>query len=282
CGKRKPRPGHHLHVPIIPVVIGGRDAAPEAYPFAVAIFRDNVSVRNFRCGGALITKTVVLSAAHCFYGTLTDTEYFVRVGSVKISEESKGSSVGRKVTSVHIHPDYDERQHNADVALLTLDRTAMSERHWPPFVCLPNRAAEPSTGQAIVLGWGHNTFGGRLQTHLQEATVPLVTNDVCNKAYRSLNSYEREFPKGINKDFICAGNITAGGVDACQQDSGGPLLSKSLRNGRDIHEIIGIVSFGVGCGSADFPGVYARVATYRGWILNTMAEVLPDSEINLN
>lgn len=89
----------------------------------------------------------------------TDTEYFVRVGSVKISEESKGSSVRRKVTSVHIHPDYDERQHNADVALLILDRSAMSERHWPPFVCLPNRAAEPSTGQAIVLGWGHNTFG---------------------------------------------------------------------------------------------------------------------------
>uniref|UniRef100_A0A147BCW0 Putative trypsin-like serine protease n=1 Tax=Ixodes ricinus TaxID=34613 RepID=A0A147BCW0_IXORI len=278
CGKRRTRPGHHVFVP---VVHGGKNAAHGLYPFAVAVYRDRVSIRNFWCGGTLITKTVVLSAAHCFFGTLNDTTYLARIGGVNISEGSNDSFVQRNVVSVHVHPDYNERQHYADVALLLLDRSGRQSDLKRPFACLPDAVdAEPDTGQAVVLGWGHDVFGGRLQTHLQEARVPLVANDLCNEAYRSLASYEREFPRGISGDFICAGNVTDGGVDACQQDSGGPLVTNSTRDGRNFFEVVGIVSFGVGCGTAQYPGVYAKVATFRDWILNKMVEVIPDSQIN--
>ncbi|KAG0411828.1 hypothetical protein HPB47_011036 [Ixodes persulcatus] len=147
-----------------------------------------------------------------------DTTYLARIGGVNISEGSNDSFVQRNVVSVHVHPDYNERQHYADVALLLLDRSGRQSDLKRPFACLPDADdAEPDTGQAVVLGWGHDVFGGRLQTHLQEARVPLVANDLCNDAYRSLASYEREFPRGISGDFICAGNITDGGVDACQR-----------------------------------------------------------------
>ncbi|CAN8022611.1 unnamed protein product, partial [Ixodes persulcatus] len=209
------------------------------------------------------------------------TQYLARIGEVKISGKKKNSTVERNVTSVIVHPDYNERQHYADVALLVLDASARQRRLRRPFACLPDAGAEPDKDQAIVLGWGHDAFGGRVHTHLQEVRLPLVANDVCNESYSSLENYAREFPRGINDDFVCAGNITYGGVDACQQDSGGPLVTETTRNGQKVLEVIGVVSFGVGCGSPNFPGVYARVSTYRDWILNKMTQVLPDSHIGL-
>ena len=59
--------------------------------------------------------------------------------------------------------------------------------------------------------------------------------------------------------------MSAGGVDACQGDSGGPLVSKAT--GVDTgYSLIGVVSWGSGCASANFYGVYAKVSNYLDWI----------------
>lgn len=275
CGKTPNKPGH---IDFRPVVKGGKDAELGSYPFMVAVFRDNVRVLNFWCGGTLILGRVVLSAAHCYYQTLHDTRYVVRIGGVSISDGSTEPFVERHVESVHVHPDYDERFHYNDVALLFLNRSALQYIK-KPVACLPEPDTVPDVQHGTVLGWGHDDFGGRLQTVLQEARIPIVDNPSCERAYKKLDSFETKFPRGINGDFLCAGNITDGGVDACQQDSGGPLVTNSTRDGRNFFETIGIVSFGVGCGSAAFPGVYTRVSKYVDWIFNVMADVLPDRQI---
>lgn len=260
-----------------PTVLGGRSVNLGKYPFAVAIYRNEVNILNYWCGGTLITSRVVLSAAHCFAYSLNGTKYIARIGGVNISDTSNTTFVQRNVASVLVHPDYNDRRHYNDVALLLLDTQARQRGVSQPFACLPDADSAPTVqGIATVLGWGHNSFGGTLQTVLQEAQVPLVDNAACDRAYHSLGSYDREFPQGINEQFVCAGNITVGGVDACQQDSGGPLVVNVDRLGQTYYELVGVVSFGVGCGSAAYPGVYASVSHFMHWILNATASIVPE------
>ena len=60
---------------------------------------------------------------------------------------------------------------------------------------------------------------------------------------------------------ICAG-LYHGGKDSCQGDSGGPAI---WEDGRRSY-LVGIVSFGTGCGRPEKPGVYVKVARYLHWI----------------
>lgn len=54
--------------------------------------------------------------------------------------------------------------------------------------------------------------------------------------------------------------------DACQGDSGGPIF---LYEQSGLSTVVGIVSFGVSCGS-NLPGVYTRIASFMDWIEDTV------------
>lgn len=58
--------------------------------------------------------------------------------------------------------------------------------------------------------------------------------------------------------MICAGVIGFGGQGFCEGDIGGPLVVDNT--------VVGISSWAYGCGLADYPGVYARIAAVRTWI----------------
>ncbi|XP_046967003.1 trypsin-1-like isoform X3 [Vanessa cardui] len=93
-------------------------------------------------------------------------------------------------------------------------------------VCLPPASVDPSGKEGIVVGWGRTSEGGQLPAVVQE---------------------------------LCAGRAS---TDSCQGDSGGPLL---LQQG-DRFQIVGIVSWGVGCGRPGYPGVYTRITRYLPWL----------------
>jgi trypsin len=112
---------------------------------------------------------------------------------------------------------------------------------------------EPPAGAfSVVSGWGSLTQGGTLPSQLQAVVVDITTRAACNSVYAQ--------DGGITVNMICAG-VTGGGKDACQGDSGGPLVIGV--------QLVGIASWGWGCGLADYPGVYSNVATLKSFITNT-------------
>lgn len=84
---------------------------------------------------------------------------------------------------------------------------------------------------------------------MQRVSVPIVDQAKCEAAYK---------PNKITPQMVCAGRLGEGGKDSCQGDSGGPLVN----NGK-LH---GVVSWGRGCASRNYPGVYSRVTALRAWV----------------
>jgi len=73
-----------------------------------------------------------------------------------------------------------------------------------------------------------------------------------------------EVPYGITPSMICAGDSRNWTKDTCQGDSGGPL--QIVHPSECLFQVIGVTSFGQGCGMINIPGVYTRVSHYLSWI----------------
>ena len=108
---------------------------------------------------------------------------------------------------------------------------------------------EPVGAISSTLGWGTTSEGGSQSNVLLKVDVKILDNADCKT---KLNS--------ITETMICAGGES--NKDSCQGDSGGPLVVN--QNGTDV--LIGVVSWGRGCGRLGFPGVYARVSAGREFI----------------
>uniref|UniRef100_A0A4W2HBS4 Hepsin n=1 Tax=Bos indicus x Bos taurus TaxID=30522 RepID=A0A4W2HBS4_BOBOX len=96
---------------------------------------------------------------------------------------------------------------------------------------------------------------------LQEARVPIISNDVCNGP----DFYGNQ----IKPKMFCAG-YPEGGIDACQGDSGGPFVCEDSISRTPRWRLCGIVSWGTGCALAQKPGVYTKVSDFREWIFQAI------------
>lgn len=234
-----------------PMVVGGQPAEAAAAPWAVALAsreRFGAERSGQFCGGVLISRTAVLTAAHCLSQQVLGVEH----GSVSdlrvvVGRRDLDGGGGREVPlrRVWVNPDYDRRTNAGDVAVLTL-ADAVSKRRVVTMADRGDPAEQPGAA-ASVYGWGDTRGDGSYAHGLRAAHVRVLADSVCRNAYPggSDGSYQPS-------SMLCAGQPT-GGRDACQGDSGGPLVSKG--------RLIGLVSWGSGCGQPDRPGVYTRVST---------------------
>ncbi|XP_039541726.1 trypsin isoform X4 [Pimephales promelas] len=243
--------------PLNTKIVGGQNAVVGSWPWQASLHR--ISTASHFCGGSLINKDWVLSAAHCFR-SITASNVKIYLGR-QLQSGSNPFELSKTVTQIIPHPNYSPTTQNNDIALLQLSSSVTFSAYIRP-VCLAAADSVFAAGtESWVSGWGKlNSGDTSIPNTLQEVQIPIVSNIVCNAAYRG----------SITSNMLCAG-VNEGGKDSCQGDSGGPLVSK---NGSQWIQS-GIVSFGQGCALPNFPGVYARVSEYQSWISSQISSNQP-------
>uniref|UniRef100_A0A3Q1FHD8 Zgc:92313 n=1 Tax=Acanthochromis polyacanthus TaxID=80966 RepID=A0A3Q1FHD8_9TELE len=253
-------------------IVGGMDASDGAWPWQVDIQK----VRDGHvCGGSIITENWVLSAAHCFPNPSDLSSYIIYVGRYHLNGYNPYES-SHRVSRVVIPYDYDEPHSGKDVALVQLSSpVTWSDRVRP--VCLPSSGTSfPDGMMCYVTGWGNIREGVPLSGTgpLQVVQVPIISQSSCQEMYQT----DPKEQVDILYDMICAG-FQEGGKDSCQGDSGGPLVCQMV-NGTWVQA--GVVSFGLGCGNRNKPGVYARLTSYSRFIRDTIPEIRLHGRANQN
>ncbi|OXA53017.1 Serine protease nudel [Folsomia candida] len=229
-------------------IVGGHDSQFGDWPFIVGIYRNG----TFHCGGSILNKEWLLTAAHCTHG-FEKYVFEAQVGMLRRHSFSPKEQT-RFISEIHVHERYDSKIFMNDIALMKVDVPFFFSK-WVTTACLSTDVSQdPLAGhECTVIGWGDLSEDGTGPDHLQEVKLPVLPK--CLETFTKDNLQ------------ICAG-VLEGGKDACQGDSGGPLICTN-DEGRLI--VSGLVSFGRGCARPDQAGVYTRVSAYTTWIENVIA-----------
>jgi len=237
-------------------IVGGEVAEDGEFPWQVSLRQVGAIGATHFCGGSVINENWVMTAGHCCAG---QTPLFMHVvaGGIKLNS-AEGEEERRDIDKIIGHPDYDSRDLTNDICMLKLSKPL----EWTDFVqpiALPEAMQETEANtDAIVTGWGTTSEGGlALPNVLHKVTVPVVADEECAASYSSSGI-------AVVDSMICAG-LPEGGKDSCQGDSGGPFIDAESKT------LLGVVSWGIGCGRAGYPGVYTQVSYFIDWIQETMA-----------
>uniref|UniRef100_A0A3Q1BX36 Peptidase S1 domain-containing protein n=1 Tax=Amphiprion ocellaris TaxID=80972 RepID=A0A3Q1BX36_AMPOC len=233
-------------------IIGGSVAKTGQWPWQLSLqFRG-----SHVCGGVLISPDFVVTAAHCFPGTayLSAENWKVYGGAVSLNNLPQPYLVERII----LNGNYNSRTNDQDVALLKLTSAVQFTDKVQP-ACLPafNQRFRHGTS-CWTSGFGTTVAGSDVVSNdLMEVSVNIINSQVCNSP--------RVYGGAVTRNMICAGTLE-GGKDSCQGDSGGPLVCQ----GDSRWFLVGITSWGTGCGERNKPGVYTRVTSVLPWIYSNM------------
>ncbi|NXA42160.1 TPA protein, partial [Eudromia elegans] len=242
---------------------GGSRADIAAHPWQAAIFARyrRAPGEHFLCGGILIGSCWVLSAAHCFEDGFRASQLKIVLGrnSRATPEENEQNFEVKRYT---MHPKYDSENFDNDIALLQLKsdlEECAVETNVVRAACLPTPQLQlPDWTECEISGYGKDEeFSPFYSEHLKEGHVRLFPARRCTTQHLDNRT--------VTDNMLCAGD-TRNLDDACKGDSGGPLVC--MKDERMY--LIGIISWGIGCGRKDVPGVYTNVTRYLGWIQDNM------------
>ncbi|XP_054163944.1 venom peptide isomerase heavy chain-like [Oppia nitens] len=259
-----------------PFIVGGNDAQPGAYPWMAAIM-DRTHGPMPWCGGSLITRQFILTAAHCFDISYTINDISVILGGYWFKPDGSGGggagSTKHRVDHIISHPGYNSHTKLHDIALVKLRAPVDSSSSSGGFRPIKLTLLDSYEGQSVrVLGWGLTQnpsvdSQAKQSELLQELDLQVWNNVDCSREIEA-------FGDGIVivPTMLCAGGRDQGGQDACQHDSGGPLFTIVVddNNGQLLPVLVGVVSAGIDCGLPRMPGIYTRVNQYIDWINQSM------------
>ncbi|KAL7835713.1 hypothetical protein SRHO_G00280600 [Serrasalmus rhombeus] len=220
-------------------IVGGYECKAHSQPWQVSL---NVGYHS--CGGSLVNRDWVVSAAHCYKSRIE-----VRLGehNIQVTENTEQFIPSSVVIK---NPGYDSWTIDNDIMLIKLSKPATLNAYVQP-VALPSGCA-PAGTMCTVSGWGNTMSSTADRNKLQCLEIPILSNADCQNSY----------PGMITDSMFCAGYLE-GGKDSCQGDSGGPVVCNN--------QLQGVVSWGYGCAEKNHPGVYTKVCKFTTWLQQTMA-----------
>ncbi|XP_053723757.1 elastase-1-like [Synchiropus splendidus] len=237
-------------------VVGGEVASPNSWPWQISLQYRSGSNYYHTCGGTLIEKGWVMTAAHCVDSS--------RTWRVVLGEHALNSNSGREqiksVSKVYIHPGWDSSSvaKGYDIALLRLSSDATLNSYVQLGSLPPSGQILPHNNFCYITGWGRTSTGGSLSQQLKQAYLPVVDHKTCTSS--------GWWGSTVKTTMVCAGGAAEAG---CNGDSGGPL--NCLVNGKyTVHGIASFVS-GFGCNARQKPTVFTRVSAYISWMDSIMS-----------
>ena len=190
-------------------IMGGQDAAPHSYPWMVSLAKRSMNNLHL-CGGVLVTRRHVITAAHCMEDFDGPNDLNILAG-IHFTSEKNHPAPAMAITP---HPQYEPETFANDIAVITLVSSLPENDPRISPICLPpddmpSKSYPPLKVAGVAIGWGSTYFGGNPSVALKQVVLPILetTKWPCNVyvtyAYGQL----------------CAGELR-GGVDTCQADSG--------------------------------------------------------------
>ncbi|XP_018563286.1 chymotrypsin-1-like [Anoplophora glabripennis] len=228
-------------------IVNGTDTDIKDHPYMISLQLDG----SHWCGGSIIDKYNILTAAHCFedmdiHTKLNISRFTVLAGTTSITKNDRWLM---SVERAFIHESFiDDMPFSNDIALVHLAEPLEFNENVQP-IQLP-KAFEPipELSTAVLTGWGLNSStNGDLQETLQEVNITVYSDSQCEILHAETGPTSRI-------THVCAG-IPEGGKGQCSGDSGGPLVFDGTQ--------IGIVSWSIKpCAREGYPGVFTKVSTY--------------------
>ncbi|XP_076622812.1 chymotrypsin-2-like [Colletes latitarsis] len=221
-------------------IVNGADAKPGDFPYTVSL---RIWNQHF-CGGSIIAKNVILTAAHCITaGSSHINDMTVVTGTIY---RNKGGE-SHKVSAMYYLQNYGGSR---DLGIIKIaDDIQFNARQQP--VALPTERP-PANAYAVVSGWGGTTSTPPFMPadRQQYLNVKMLSPQDCRKEYSDI------------KTEICTVSTREQGI--CSGDSGGPLVYKG--------QVVGVVSRAVLCAKGH-PDVFTSVYDNRDFILSTMQKI---------
>jgi len=164
------------------------------------------------CGGTLISRRYVLSAAHCGISRSS----YVTIGTTNLASPRERYNI-KKVTR---HPFYRYTGNTVSNDLAVIELAMEVDIDMGSIPLEMNRdSGAPQVSQALsVMGFGRIAYKwNKFVPYLIHVNVPVISMDVCRKSYKeALNATSQ----------LCAGTT---GCDSCSGDSGNPIYGHGHR-----------------------------------------------------
>ncbi|GAB1298924.1 Mast cell protease 4 [Apodemus speciosus] len=223
-------------------IIGGVESEPHSRPYMAHLEITIENGHTISCGGFLITRQFVMTAAHC-----KGREITVTLGAHNW-KKNESTQQKIKVEKQIIHQKYNSFSDLHDIMLLKLQQKAELTRA-VDVISLPRPSdfIKPEK-MCWAAGWGQTGVTDSCSDVLREVELKIMDKKACEDDLVYNNSIQ-----------VCVGSPTTL-KSVYSGDSGGPLVCAGVAHG--------IVSYGNLDGKP--PAVFTRISSYVPWINNVL------------